>query len=95
MFSIGENFLGAFLPELAPRTALGRISAFSWACAYAAALLLLILITVSRLRVSLFRIFPHSPSAIDAVLVAQAFRRRSLRRTVACEVAVYSRSDGV
>jgi len=42
-FSIGENFLAAYLPELARREDFGRVSGFSWGCAYAAALLLLIL----------------------------------------------------
>lgn len=41
MFSIGENFLASFLPELAAREHFGRVSGFSWACAYTAALLLL------------------------------------------------------
>lgn len=41
MFSIGENFLASFLPELTRREDFGRVSGFSWACAYAAALLLL------------------------------------------------------
>ncbi len=43
MFSIGENFLGSFLPELSTRENFGRVSGFSWACAYFAALLLLAL----------------------------------------------------
>jgi len=43
LFNLGENFLASFLPELADRGDFGRISGFSWACAYAAALLLLIL----------------------------------------------------
>lgn len=42
-FSIGENFLASFLPTLAKQDEVGRVSGFSWACAYAAALLLLIL----------------------------------------------------
>jgi UMF1 family MFS transporter len=42
-FSIGENFLASFLPSLAKQNEVGRVSGFSWACAYAAALLLLIL----------------------------------------------------
>ncbi|MES2438164.1 MAG: MFS transporter [Verrucomicrobiota bacterium] len=42
-FSIGENFLASFLPGLAKQNEVGRVSGFSWACAYAAALLLLIL----------------------------------------------------
>ncbi len=41
-FSIGENFLSSFLPGLARQDQMGRVSGFSWACAYAAALLLLI-----------------------------------------------------
>lgn len=41
MFSIGENFLASFLPELSPRESFGKLSGFSWGCAYAAALLLL------------------------------------------------------
>ena len=43
MFSIGENFLASFLPALAAREHFGRVSAFSWGCAYTAALLLLVL----------------------------------------------------
>jgi UMF1 family MFS transporter len=42
-FSIGENFLASFLPGLARQDEMGRVSGFSWACAYGAALLLLIL----------------------------------------------------
>lgn len=41
-FSIGENFLACFLPGLARQDQVGRVSGFSWACAYFAALLLLI-----------------------------------------------------
>lgn len=42
-FAIGENFLASFLPGLARQDQMGRVSGFSWACAYGAALLLLIL----------------------------------------------------
>ena len=42
-FSIGENFLSSFMPGLARQDEMGRVSGFSWACAYGAALLLLIL----------------------------------------------------
>jgi UMF1 family MFS transporter len=42
-FAIGENFLASFLPGLAKSDQVGRVSGFSWACAYAAALLLLVL----------------------------------------------------
>ncbi|GJQ30850.1 MAG: MFS transporter [Phycisphaerae bacterium] len=43
MFSIGENFLASFLPVLARREDFGRVSGFSWAVAYGAALVLLVL----------------------------------------------------
>ena len=49
MFSIGENFLASFLPELSTRESLGRVSGFSWACAYFAALILLVLTAVGML----------------------------------------------
>lgn len=42
LFNIGENFLAAFLPGLAPRKDVGRVSGFSWACAYTSALFLLV-----------------------------------------------------
>jgi UMF1 family MFS transporter len=42
-FSIGENFLASFLSNLGKQDQVGRVSGFSWACAYAAALLLLVL----------------------------------------------------
>ena len=42
-YSIGENFLASFLPELSPRDAFGRVSAFSWGVAYFAALVILVL----------------------------------------------------
>lgn len=42
-FAIGENFLASFLPSLARQDQLGRVSGFSWACAYASAFLLLVL----------------------------------------------------
>ena len=41
-FSIGENFLSSFLPGLARQDEMGRVSGFSWAIAYFAALALLI-----------------------------------------------------
>lgn len=46
-FAIGENFLASFLPGLARRDQMGRVSGFSWAVAYGAALLLLILTAVA------------------------------------------------
>ena len=52
-FSIGENFLASFLPGLAKQNEVGRVSGFSWACAYAAALLLLILTAGAMLALKL------------------------------------------
>jgi UMF1 family MFS transporter len=52
-FSIGENFLASFLPGLAKQQEVGRVSGFSWACAYAAALLLLILTAGAMLLLKL------------------------------------------
>jgi Methyltransferase domain len=45
----------------------------------------------NRLRRSAFRTFLHPPAAIDAVLRGHGLERRSFRRTLAWEVAVYSR----
>jgi UMF1 family MFS transporter len=55
MFSIGENFLASFLPELTRREEFGRVSGFSWACAYAAALVLLALTAGAMLTFGLER----------------------------------------
>jgi MFS transporter, UMF1 family len=38
-FGAGENFLNAFLPEIAQQKDMGRVSAFSWAIAYTGSLL--------------------------------------------------------
>jgi UMF1 family MFS transporter len=46
-YSIGDNFVGAFLPELATPTTMGRVSAFGWGIAYVGALILLVLTTAS------------------------------------------------
>lgn len=48
-FSVGENFLASFLPNLAASDKVGRVSGFSWACSYGAALLLLILTAAAML----------------------------------------------
>jgi magnesium-protoporphyrin O-methyltransferase len=50
---------------------------------------------VSRLQRSGFRFYLHHPAAIDAVLRAQGLERRSLRRTLGWEVAVYGRPAAV
>ncbi len=41
MFALGENLIAAFLPELAPSEALGRLSARGWALGYVGGLLVL------------------------------------------------------
>jgi UMF1 family MFS transporter len=46
LFSVGENFLAAFLPELSRREDMGRLSGFSWACAYFSALILLVITAI-------------------------------------------------
>jgi len=48
-FALGENFLASFLPSLARPQDMARVSAFSWGCAYTAALLLLVLTAVAML----------------------------------------------
>lgn len=53
MFNIGENFLASFLPQLTKREAIGRVSGFSWACAYSAALLLLVVVALVMLWANL------------------------------------------
>jgi len=40
-FNVGENFLASFLPEIASRQTMGRISAIGWTMGYAGALILL------------------------------------------------------
>jgi MFS transporter, UMF1 family len=52
-FAIGENFLASFLPGLAKPAQLGRLSGFSWGCAYLAALLLLMVTAVAMLGLKL------------------------------------------
>jgi UMF1 family MFS transporter len=52
-FSIGENFLASFLPGLARQDQVGRVSGFSWAVAYAAALLLLVLTAAAMIAFKL------------------------------------------
>jgi UMF1 family MFS transporter len=45
-FNLGENFLASFLPEIATRKTIGRISAIGWTMGYAGALTLLILVAL-------------------------------------------------
>jgi len=52
-FSVGENFLASFLPSLSRQDQVGRVSGFSWGCAYAAALLLLCLTAAAILAFNL------------------------------------------
>ncbi|WP_455209818.1 MFS transporter [Kaarinaea lacus] len=41
MFSSGENFIAAFLPEISPQETMGRISAYGWTLGYFGGLLVL------------------------------------------------------
>ena len=52
-FAIGENFLASFLPGLARQDQVGRVSGFSWAVAYASALLLLVLTAAAMIAFKL------------------------------------------
>jgi UMF1 family MFS transporter len=45
-FNVGENFLASFLPEIATRDTVGRISAIGWTMGYVGALMLLVLLAV-------------------------------------------------
>jgi hypothetical protein len=47
--------------------------------------------TLLRIRRSAFRVFVHSPAAIDGVLRTHGLERTTLRRTIAWEIVVYAR----
>jgi MFS transporter, UMF1 family len=49
---LGENFLGSFLPELAPSEKMGRVSAIGWTMSYIGALLL---VGITFLAVDVFK----------------------------------------
>ncbi len=78
-FSIGENFLASFLPGLAKQDQVGRVSGFSWACAYAAALLLLILTAGAMVLLKLESSDTWRPIFIFAGLWFLAFTFPTLR----------------
>lgn len=67
-FSIGENFLASFLPSLARQDQVGRVSGFSWACAYMAALLLLIITAILMLACGLQSVESWRPFFVFAGL---------------------------
>lgn len=67
-FSIGENFLASFLPSLARQDQVGRVSGFSWACAYSAALLLLIITAILMLACGLQSVESWRPFFVFAGL---------------------------
>jgi UMF1 family MFS transporter len=72
-FSIGENFLASFLPSLARQDQVGRVSGFSWACAYSAALLLLIITAILMLACGLQSVESWRPFFVFAGLWFIAF----------------------
>jgi len=47
-----------------------------------------------RVRRSAFRVFVHSPAAIEAILRLHGFERIESRRTLVWEIALYERRDG-
>lgn len=73
LFSIGENFLASFLPELTTREHFGRVSGFSWACAYTSALLLLIATACGMLVLDLKSVDAWRPFFVFAGLWFFAF----------------------
>lgn len=72
-FAIGENFLASFLPGLAKQDQLGRVSGFSWGCAYAAALLLLALTAAAMIGFDLRQTGQWRPFFVFAGLWFIAF----------------------
>jgi UMF1 family MFS transporter len=72
-FSLGENFLASFLPGLARQDQIGRVSGFSWAVAYASALLLLIITAVAMVGFSLEAVDRWRPFFIFSGLWFVAF----------------------
>ncbi len=78
-FSIGENFLASFLPGLARQDQVGRVSGFSWACAYGAALLLLILTAAAMALMKLESAAAWRPFFVFAGLWFLAFTIPTMR----------------
>lgn len=72
-FAIGENFLASFLPGLARQDQVGRVSGFSWACAYAAALFLLVLTALAMVGFKLQAVENWRPFFVFAGLWFLAF----------------------
>ena len=72
-FALGENFLASFLPSLARQDQVGRVSGFSWACAYFAALLLLVLTAGGMLAMHLDKSAQWRPFFVFAGLWFVAF----------------------
>jgi UMF1 family MFS transporter len=72
-FALGENFLASFLPGLARQDQIGRVSGFSWAVAYASALLLLIITAVAMVGFSLEAVDRWRPFFIFSGLWFVAF----------------------
>ncbi len=52
-FNLGENFLASFLPEIATRKTIGRISAIGWTMGYVGALTLLLLVALITMLFSI------------------------------------------
>ncbi|MEM1422750.1 MAG: MFS transporter [Planctomycetota bacterium] len=52
-FNIGENLLASFLPEIATRTTIGRVSAIGWTMGYVGALALLVITALAMLTLDI------------------------------------------
>ncbi len=67
-YQLGENFLAAFLPEIAKREQIGRVSGLGWAMGYVGALLLLIIVIASMAVLGLDQIEQWRPYFVLAGL---------------------------
>ena len=67
-FNLSENFLGSFLPEIATRETVGRVSAIGWTSGYVGALCLLVLVAVMSKVFGLGGPHDHRPIFVFAGL---------------------------
>jgi len=67
-FNVGENFLASFLPEIATRDTVGRISAIGWTMGYLGALSLLVLIAALSALIGIEETSQYRPLLVFAGL---------------------------
>jgi UMF1 family MFS transporter len=72
-FALGENFLASFLPSLARQDEVGKVSGFSWGCAYFAALMLLVATAGGMLAMQMEKSYQWRPFFVFAGLWFIAF----------------------